>query len=279
MARATGRFEMTGDKDGEYRMAVEFLGQLTMTPHPLRTEGYYAGFRTSAEMIEGLVRRAALNGETVVERADVTGSVENLGAGFSGDEIRTVESQSSTESPKPVTPGALSPSDTVQEGLRKEVLGEASHGKEKEVLVEENTRKEVLERDVSGRSDAVVGLGPYLGPFTDKPAKARAMGRAPIGSLRRDQSNDEVETEIVDVHDYFVFGDDRNVPVSLQLLPLELEERETIGVSVSSTEFSLLGKSNGMDIMRHISAWKLKFLEDLSSNFLVKITQKNGCKW
>lgn len=298
-------------------MSVEFSEQFMM-PHSLRSGGYYLGKRTSVEMIEELSRRASTTGMDD-EKPDITGSVGNVGTVMSVDALPTVESQSSTESPKPATPGPLSPytgmdtakadspkddsakedfpkDDSAKEDVPKDdsaeagsggegfaqegfgKVGSAKEGSGKEDSGKQSSGKEGFAEEVSERSHSVVGLQPLLGPFTEKPA--RAMGRAPIGSLRRDLSSDEFETEIKEVDDYYVVGEDGKEHVSLSLLPLELEEGKTIGGSVSTTELSLLGKSNGADIiMRRISAWKLTLLENLSFQIQVKIMHKGDAKW
>lgn len=364
MARVSGQLVMTGNRDAEFAMNVEFSD--AKEAHPLRIRGYYVGNRTSAEMIEELTKRAST--ATDESKPDVTGNVANAVTG-SGDEVRTVDSQSSTESLKVSTPGSslmdaarvvdpptaagfgraehslkeeisLKEEDTIKEedskkeedfskwkitckeedtteleDVKKEE--DSSKGeinlKEEHIKKEEDAKKEVyplkaeftLEEEhtrkvldsseeedttkeegsakgvsaeeegsgneLSGRSPSVVGVQPHLDSFSDKYVS---------GPLRPELSSaDELGKEVEEVDDYFVFDENVSTPVSLCLLPLELEEGNTIGGSGGTKVLSLHGKSVGMDIIWLISAWKLMFLENASFQILVKMAQEGDAKW
>lgn len=112
MARASGRYVMTGDKDGDYRMVVEFEDDL-MPDQVLRKDGYYLGERTKSAMIVALQLKSEQpphspefpEHKEEEDKADV--NVVNVGIAKVED-MRTNEPQSSTESLKPPTPGSSS---------------------------------------------------------------------------------------------------------------------------------------------------------------------------
>lgn len=253
MARASGRLVMTGSKDGEYSMYVEFAEEAM--PHQVRKEGYYLGARTHRDMIEEMSRGSGLlqsstGGPTGVEGVHRPGSVciDENGATTSGDQLhKRVESQSSTESRKRegATPGFNS-----------------SRGDMDSV------------RAVPEASQSVMGVALQVGP--GKPV--RSVGRAP---QRWDSGEEEEsEVEITEVEEYIVFDGDQSNPVSLCVLPLEFEDKELIdsGVTRSASEVSLCGKSGGLEVMRSVTAWKLTFPGDESFVIPVKITDTSGAK-
>ncbi|XP_024400871.1 protein ENHANCED DOWNY MILDEW 2 isoform X2 [Physcomitrium patens] len=253
MARASGRYVMTGDKDGDYRMVVEFEDDL-MPDQVLRKDGYYLGERTKSAMIVALQLKSEQpphspefpEHKEEEDKADV--NVVNVGIAKVED-MRTNEPQSSTESLKPPTPGSSST--------------QAAMG----FLTKE-----------PGTSQPVGWGQPEGHDFKGK--AARAVGRAPIGHLRRDSSDDEVEVEIVEVDAYTIVDDENNKPVSLCDVPLEFEGRSTKDFASTSTEVYLHGKSGGEYIMRSIRAWKLAFPGNGTFNILVKInTQKGDTNW
>lgn len=249
MARASGRYVMTGDKDGDYRMAIEFDDD-SMPDQVLRKEGYYLGERTKSAMIVALRQKSEQKPHVPEfqehkeeeDRADV--NVVNVGTASVGH-MHTNEPQSSTESLKPPTPGSSST--------------QAAVGS----FVEE-----------PGTSQPV-GWG-QLEVHDLKGKAARAVGRAPIDHLRRDSSDDEVEVEIVEVDEYKIVDDESSKPVSLCDVPLEIEGRSAMDFASTISEVYLHGKSGGENIMRSIRAWKLAFPGNGSFDILVKISTRKG---
>lgn len=332
MARASGHVVMTGDKDGEFTMFVEFAEE-GMPPHQLRAGGFYIGKKTSAEMIEELTKRASVG--IYDSKPDVSGSIGNGVATESSTESTPfVEGEGETQEqfvneeetnqqemcpikqhwdeeaddyanyelePEPfdeLDPGddirtsgneqftddEPEPGDITAKYDRVDNLVAVISGRRSPVEVAAiSGGRSPVEAAVSSGGRSPVGLQPHLGPFLEKPA--RAMGRVNVVSLRRDErSVDEVEVE--DVDEFYVVGEDVNEPVSLRLLPLEVDDQIRIGVASNvelgsefRVEFSLRGKSNGVDIMRPVSAWKLHFLDFPAFQILVKIWQKSSQKW
>ena len=97
MARASGGLVMTGSKDKDYSMAVEFSDD--KIPHQLRKGGYYLGQNTCSAMIE-MLRRQSTWGQRV--KSDSKLSLEKMTTA-STDKLRIVESQSRPGSFKQVT--------------------------------------------------------------------------------------------------------------------------------------------------------------------------------
>ncbi|KAG0586072.1 hypothetical protein KC19_2G061600 [Ceratodon purpureus] len=249
MARIAGSFVMTGSKHGEYYMRVEFLDDAGRAPIQLRERGYYLGKKTHTEMVEEIFKASGLQ-STVVSVGEEKSTVVSVGeekpdgtsvgnkATASVDELRNVESQTSN--------------------------GNSSR-----------TAMDFVE-EAPGRSQLVAGL-----PLQVVPEEPVGSVEHAVDFRRRDFSSEQGdEAEITDVDEYTIFNGDESNPVSLCVLPLEFEDRELIaeGVSVSTSEVSLCGKSGGLDVKCAITAWKLTFSKHEPFRILVKVMPMSGVK-
>lgn len=104
MARALGHLVMTGSKDREYSMTLEFFDDVT--PRQLRKGGYYLGRQSHEAMMEELYEVSGLqsSGRQGVKPGNKL-CVEKLAPARRTDEFGKVELQSAIrESSKPEKP-------------------------------------------------------------------------------------------------------------------------------------------------------------------------------